>query len=748
MGDKKARGKAVHKEDIKPAEIEIQEISDVLETNYMPYTMSVIVARAIPEIDGFKPSHRKLLYTMYKMGLLNGQKTKSANVVGATMKLNPHGDMAIYETLVRLTTGKEALLHPFVESKGSFGKQYSDMAFAAARYTEVKLDKICDHIFGGIDRDAVDFTDNYDHTTTEPLLLPAAFPNILVSPNSGIAVGLSSTICSFNLAEICDVTSLFLKNGKINDDELMETLKAPDFTTGASLFYNRDKMLEIYKTGRGSFKLRSKYLYDKVYNCIEVTEIPYTTTSEKIKDSITKLVKDGKIKDISDIRDETDLNGLKLAIDLKRGADPEKLMARLFKMTPLEDSFGCNFNVLIGSVPKTLGVVEIIEEWCAFRIECLRRNFTYDWNKKKDRLHLLEGLKKILLDIDKAVRIIRRTENDKEVVPNLMQGFGIDEIQAEFIADIKLRNLNREYILDNVDEIGSLESEINRLYSLIDSDTLIKKHIIKELGEIKAKYGKKRFTEIIPEEEADTRAEVFDDHEDYQVTVFLSKEGYFKKCAAASLRGGYVQKFKESDSLLTSQETTNLAEALFFTSAAQLYKARLYDFEDSKPSSLGDYIPAKLSFDAGEKVVAVWCLTDYEGSFALFFENGKAVKLPASVYETKTNRKKLKNAFFDKSPLVNVLLANAKDEYLIRSDGGKALIVKEKQLTAKTTRTSYGAAVMTVNAKKGQKVISAEYYDKEKAPLSKESRYRKPNLPSAGGLFEDEDPSLTQQTIE
>ncbi|MDD4125186.1 MAG: DNA topoisomerase (ATP-hydrolyzing) subunit A [Eubacteriales bacterium] len=741
-----ARRKTVQKEEEKPAEIEIREISEVIETNYMPYTMSVIVARAIPEIDGFKPSHRKLLYTMYKMGLLSGQKTKSANVVGSTMKLNPHGDMAIYETLVRLTTGKEALLHPFIESKGSFGKHYSDMAFAAARYTEVKLDKICEYIFGGIDRDAVDFADNYDHTATEPMLLPTAFPNILVSPNSGIAVGLSSTICSFNLAEVCDVTSLFLKNGGITDDELLENLKAPDFSTGATLFYNREKMLDIYKTGRGSFKLRSKYRYDKEYNCIEVTEIPYTTTSEKIKDSITRLVKEGKIKDISDIRDETDISGLKIAIDLKRGTDPDKLMVRLFKSTPLEDSFGCNFNVLIGSVPKTLGAVEIIEEWCAFRIECLRRNFVFDWTKKKDRLHLLEGLKKILLDIDKAIRIIRHTENDREVVPNLMKGFDIDEIQADFIANIKLRNLNKEYILDNIDEIDGLENEIKELYALIDSDAKIKKYIIKELDGIKTRYAKPRKTVIISEEKAESIDEERVEHEDYPVTVFLSKEGYFKKCTAASLRGNDVQKFKENDCLLSSQETANCAEVLFFTGAAQLYKAHVYDFDDTKASALGDYIPAKLSFDPNEKVVAAWCLTDFNCDFALFFENGKAVRLPASVYETKTNRRKLKNAFFDKSTLINALIAKDKDEFLMRADGGKALIVKAKQLCAKSTRTSYGAAVMTL--KKGQRVIYTDYYDKTNAPLLKESRYRKTNLPSAGGLFEDEDPTVLQQTIE
>ena len=730
----------------KEAAIEVSKITRVLETNDMPYAMTVIVSRAIPEIDGFKPSHRKILYTMYKMGLLTGNRTKSANVVGATMKLHPHGDLAIYETLVRLTADKEALLHPFVDSKGSFGKQYSDMAFAASRYTEVKLDKICEYVFGGIEKDAVDFTDNYDHTTTEPLLLPTAFPNILVSPNSGIAVGLSSLICSFNLTEVCDLTALYLKKGEVTEEELLETLKAPDFSTGAFLFYNKDKMLEIYKTGRGSFRLRSKYKYDNKNNCIEVTEIPYTTTVEKIKDTVTKLVKEGRIKEISDIRDETDINGLTIAIDLKRGSDPDKLMAKLFKLTPLEDSFSCNFTVLVGNVPKTLGVMEILEEWCAFRIECLRRTFIYDWTKKSQRLHLLEGLKKILLDIDKAIRIIRHTENDKDVVPNLMKGFSIDEEQAEFIANIKLRNLNKEYILDNIDEITDLEKEINRLYELIQSDAKIKKYIIKELDQIKEKYGKPRKTVIVSEEKAESIVEELIAHEDYPVTVFLSREGYFKKCTAASLRGNDVQKFKENDYLVYSQETANLAEVLFFTSAAQVYKAHLYDFEDTKASSLGDYIPAKLSFDPNEKVIAALCLTDFKKNAALFFENGKAVKISCENYETKTNRKKLKNAFFEKSPLVNALFVEDKDEFLIRSDAGKALIVKAKQLTFKTTRTSYGSTVMTL--KKGQKVIYANYYDKVNSPLAKESRYRKTSLPSPGGLFEEEDFTFLQQTIE
>ena len=731
----------------KPAEISVREISGVLETNYMPYAMSVIVSRSIPEIDGFKASHRKLLYTMYKMGLLTGGNTKSANVVGATMKLNPHGDAAIYETLVRLTTGKEALLHPFVESKGTFGKQYSDIAFAASRYTEVKLAKICEHVFGGIEKDAVDFTDNYDHTMTEPLLLPVAFPNVLVAPNSGIAVGIACNICSFNLNEICDATILLLKNGELTDEDLLQTVKAPDFTTGGQYIYDKEKLLEVYRTGHGSIRLRSKYRYDKKDNCIEVYEIPYTTTVENIKDSIVKLIKDGSFREISDVRDEIDKNGMKLAIDLKRGVDPDKLMSRLFRnaRTHLEDSFRCNFNVLICGSPHVLGVAELLDEWSAFRIECLRRVFTFDWEKKKARLHLLEGLKKILLDIDKAIRIIRHTEKDADVIPNLMSGFDIDELQAEYIANIKLRNLNKEYLLDNIDEIEGLEKEVDELYSLIQSNSKIKKYIIKELESIKAKYGKPRKTEIVYEDADAAEEDAEEDIPDYPVTVFLSKEGYFKKCTAQSLRGNDVQKFKENDFLLSTQESGNKSQVLFFTDKAQVYKARLCEFEDSKASSLGAFVPVKLGFDQDEKVIAAWCLNDLKCFFAFFFENGKAVKIPANVYETKTNRKKLKNAFFDGSPCVGVFVSDIKNEYLLRSDGMRALLIKDKQIAQKTTRTSFGSSVFTL--KKGQKVISAAVYDKEKAPLEKESRYRKSSLPSAGGIFEDEDIDFLQQKL-
>lgn len=744
MAKKKKIAPAVEE---KPAEIIYQEISEVLETNYMPYAMSVIVSRSIPEIDGFKPSHRKLLYTMFKMGLMNWPRTKSANVAGATMKLNPHGDAAIYETMVRLTTGKAALLHPFVDSKGCFGKQYSDMAYSASRYTEVKLDKFCDTIFSGIDKDAVDLVPNYDNTTTEPVLLPVAFPNILVSPNAGIAVGLACQICSFNLAEICDATIIILKNGEITDEELLSTVKAPDFTTGSSYIYDREKLLQVYKTGVGNLRFRSKYRYDKAANCIEIYEIPYTTTAEKIIDAITKTVKEGKIKEISDIRDEIDINGMKITIDLKRGVDPDQFMSKLFKMGKLhlEDTFKCNFNVLVGGTPRTLGIPDLIDEWIAFRIECLRRVFTFDWNKKKDRLHLLEGLKKILLDIDKAIRIIRQTSKDAEVIPNLMNGFDIDEIQAEYIANIKLRNLNKEYLLDNIDEIEGLEKDIEELYGLIQSNTKIKKYIIKELTAIKEKYGKPRFTDIIYDDDVDEIYEEASKIEDYPVTLFVTKAGYFKKCTAASLRGNDVQKYKEGDSLLYTVESTNTEELLFFTDKAQLYKAHAYDFEDTKASALGTFVPAMLGFEQDEKIIACYPAGNYDYDLAFFFENGKAVKFSIETYQTKTNRKKLKNAFFDGSPCVAILPSSKDKEYLIRSDNYRALIIKDKQLSEKSTRTSYGSAIFTL--KKDQKVVSAEYYDKDTKPLEKESRYRKTALPSTGGIFEEDDIEFMQQKL-
>ncbi len=719
-------------------------ITNVLETNYMPYAMSVIVSRAIPEIDGFKPAHRKLLYTMYKMGLLNGQKQKSAKVVGQTMVLNPHGDAAIYETLVRLTTGKECLLHPFIESKGSFGKQYSDMAYAASRYTECKLAKFSEEIFDGIDRDAVDFVDNYDSTTTEPVVLPTSFPNILVSPNSGIAVGMASDICSFNLREVCEVTAAYLRNENITTDEILDILKAPDFSTGGLLIYDKKKLSEIYETGRGSVKVRAKYVYDKSENRIEVLQIPYTTTLEKIRESMIQLAKEGKIKDVSDVRDEIDINGFKMAIDLKRGADPEKLMRKLFKMTKLEDDFKCNFNILVGGVPQTMGIKQILEEWCAFRIECLRRTYIFDLGKKNEKLHLLYGLRSILLDIDKAIAIIRGTENEKDVVPNLMNGFSIDEIQAEYVADIKLRNLNKQYILKRIDEIGQLEKDIEELKLLISSERRIKTRIIKQLNEIANKYGVPRKTYIIDSSEIndeDTEEPI----PDYPCEAFLSVEGYFKKCTLASLRGNDVQKFKENDSLKTKFVTKNNEEVLFFTSDAQVYKSRLDDFEDTKASALGEYVPGKLKFNDNEKVVSAICLGEYSGRVVLFFENGKAVSLPIDVYATKTNRKKLTNAFFAGSPLVGAFMVSEKAEYLVRSDDGRALLIKNNQVIEKTTRTSSGSTLFTL--KKGKKIVSVDVYDREKQPLLKESRYRKSKLPASGVIFEDIDPEITQQTL-
>ncbi len=719
-------------------------ITNVLETNYMPYAMSVIVSRAIPEIDGFKPAHRKLLYTMYKMGLLNGAKQKSAKVVGQTMVLNPHGDAAIYETLVRLTTGKECLLHPFIESKGSFGKQYSEMAYAASRYTECKLAKISEEIFDGIDRDAVDFVDNYDSTTTEPVVLPTSFPNILVSPNSGIAVGMASDICSFNLREVCEVTSAYLRNENITTEEIMEILKAPDFSTGGLLIYNKDKIREVYETGRGSLKIRAKYVYDKSENRIEVLQIPYTTTLEKIRESMIQLAKDGKLKDVSDVRDEIDINGFKMAIDLKRGTDPEKLMQKLFKLTKLEDDFKCNFNILVGGVPQTLGIKQILEEWCAFRIECLRRTFIYDLAKKTDKLHLLFGLRSILLDIDKAIAIIRGTENEKDVVPNLMKGFNIDEVQAEYVADIKLRNLNKQYILKRIEEIESLEKEIEELKLLISSERRIKTRIIKQLTEIANKYGVPRKTYIIDSEdivEPDTEESV----PDYPCEAFLSIEGYFKKCTLASLRGNDIQKFKENDFLRTKFITNNKDEVLFFTSDAQVYKSRLNDFEDTKASALGEYVPGKLKFNENERVISAVCLSEYTGRIIIFYENGKAVSLSLDSYATKTNRKKLTNAFFGGSPAVAVFAATDKCEYLVKSDDDRALLIKESQIIEKSTRTSSGSTLF--NLKKGKKIISVEKYDPEKTKLIKESRYRKSKLPAKGVIFEDCDPEVTQQRL-
>ena len=629
----------------------VQPITETIETNYMPYAMSVIVSRAIPEIDGFKPSHRKLLFTMYKMGLLGGNRTKSANVVGATMKLNPHGDAAIYDTMVRLSRGNEALLHPFVDSKGSFGKQYSrDMAYAAPRYTEVRLDSFCETIFDGIDRDAVDFVPNYDNTMTEPLLLPTKFPNILVSPNLGIAVGMASSICSFNLAEICDGTIELLRRPNTTDEKLLDIVKAPDFSGGAYLIYDRAKMLDIYRTGRGSFTLRARYSYDKENNCIDILQIPYSTSIEQILAKITTLVKDGKLKEVVDFRDEIDLSGFKLTLDLRRGTNPEQLMAKLYRLTPLQDDFSCNFNVLIAGTPKVLGVRQILEEWTAWRTGSVRRRVYFVMKKKQDKLHLLKGLKRILLDIDKAIQIIRETEEEAEVIPNLMIGFGIDEKQAEYVAEIKLRNINKEYILKRVQETESLQGEIQDLEDTLQKPARIRRIMVEELTQVRKKYAQPRKTEIIYSHEVEEYREE-EQVEDYPVTVFLSREGYFKKITPQSLRMSGEQKYKEGDGPGQQAEATNAAEVMFFTDRCQVYKTRLSEFGDSKASVLGDYLPAKLGMDEGESVVYMVLPGDYSGHLLFFFENGKIARVEMKAYATVSNRRKLTGAYSDKSRL-------------------------------------------------------------------------------------------------
>ena len=718
-----------------------QAISETLELNYMPYAMSVIVSRAIPEIDGFKPSHRKLLYTMYKMGLLTGGRTKSANIVGQTMRLNPHGDAAIYETMVRLAKGNETLLHPFVDSKGNFGKVYSrDMAYAAARYTEAKLDPICAEVFKDIDSDTVDMVDNYDATMKEPALLPTTFPNVLVSANQGIAVGMASNICSFNLREVCDTAIALMKNP---DHDILETLPGPDFSTGGELLFDEAATREIYSTGRGSFKLRAKWRYVKDGNLIEITEIPYTTATEVIMDKVAELIKAGKIKEIADMRDETDLGGLKLTIDLKRGVDPEKLMQKLFRLTPLQDSFPCNFNILIAGMPRVMGVGEILDEWTAWRTDCVKRRIFFQIQKKEDRLHLLKGLERILLDIDKAIAIIRETELENEVVPNLMIGFGIDEIQANYVAEIKLRNINKEYILKQTRAIDDLEGEIADLRDTLNSPRKLKNVIIKELQAVADKFGQPRRTEIlydaqeaVPEEE--------DDVPDYGVTVFVSKEGYLKKMTAQSLRMSGEQKFKEGDSLSFSQETTNRAEFLVFTDRYQCYKSRLSDFDDGKASQLGDYLPQKLGFEAGENLVALVFCGDYKGFILFFFENGKAAKVPLSAYETKTNRKKLTGAYSDKSPLIKAVALDADEQMVVYSNDGRAAIFSTAQLLPKTTRNTQGVAVMTLK----KKATLRDAVLLTQSGIVNESRYRTKTIPSAGAVLKEEDSAEKQQTFE
>ena len=719
-----------------------QAISETLEYNYMPYAMSVIVSRAIPEIDGFKPSHRKLLYTMYKMGLLTGGRTKSANIVGQTMRLNPHGDAAIYETMVRLARGNETLLHPFVDSKGNFGKVYSrDMAYAASRYTEAKLDPICAELFRDIDSDTVDMVDNYDATMKEPSLLPTTFPNVLVSANQGIAVGMASNICSFNLKEVCD-TAIALMNNP--DHDILETLPGPDFSTGGELLFDEAATREIYSTGRGSFKLRAKWHYVKEGNLIEITQIPYTTATEVIMDKVAELIKAGKIKEISDMRDETDLGGLKLTIDLKRGVDPEKLMQKLFRLTPLQDSFPCNFNILIAGMPRVMGVGEILEEWTAWRTDCVKRRLYFQIGKKEDRLHLLKGLERILLDIDKAIAIIRETEMENEVVPNLMIGFGIDEVQAEFVAEIKLRNINKEYILKQTKAISQLEKEIAELRSTLESNRKLKNVIIKELEEVSKKYGKPRLTEIVYDSGDAEPEDEEDNVPDYPVTVFLSREGYLKKITAQSLRMSGEQKFKEGDSLRFAREATNRGEILVFSDRYQCYKARLSDFEDGKASLLGDYLPQKLGMEPGEGVADVVFAGDYKGFVMFFFENGKAAKVPLSAYETKTNRKKLTGAYSDKSPLAAILGLEADAQVAVYSSDGRAAIVSTAQLLPKTTRNTQGVAVLTLK----KKAVLREVKLLEESGITQESRYRCKTLPTAGALLRQEDSQEKQESFD
>lgn len=712
------------------APITNQKITETVEKNYMPYAMSVIISRAIPEIDGFKPAHRKVLYTMYKMGLLTGPRTKSTNVVGQTMKLNPHGDASIYETLVRLTRGNESLLHPFIDSKGTFGKQYSsDMAYAASRYTEVKLDPFCNEIFRGIDKDAVDFVPNYDNTTTEPVLLPTTFPNILVSANMGIAVGMASKICSFNLAEICDGTIKILKNPDITPEELLETVIAPDFPNGASIIYNKEQLADIYRTGRGSFTMRARYVYDKNENCIEVIQIPYSTTIEVITKKLLDLIKDGKLKEVSDFRDETDLSGFKLTLDLKKGTNPDLLMAKLYKLTALEDDFSCNFNVLIDGAPVQTGIIGILKEWIRFRMTCVRRELTFELNKKNERMHLLEALAKILLDIDLAIKIVRETKSDKDVIPNLMAGFSIDRTQAEFIAEIRLRNLNREYILNRVAEIEALQGEIADLGDLLSSEARLKKYIAKQLIDVKKTYGIPRKTQLIYDDDIPVQDTEKKD-EGYPVKIALSMEGYFKKITMQSLRGNDELKFKEGDSLRFDEESDNSREVIFFSDKSQCYKAALSSFDNSKASALGDYIPAKLGFDAGEKCIFMKSLSEYnpDHNIVFVFENGKAVKIPVSAYETKTQRKKLTGAYSSASPIVGIFYEASPIDIMIVSDAKTAITISSSLIPVKTTRASQGVSVFSL--KKGFKVTGA--YLKENSPYENPGDYKRVKIPANG----------------
>ena len=728
------------------APIEEQLITDTIEKNYMPYVMSVIVSRAIPEIDGLKPSHRKLLYTMYKMGLLTGNRTKSANVVGQTMKLNPHGDMAIYETMVRLTRGHEALLHPFVDSKGSFGKQYSsNMRFAASRYTEVKLDPFCAELFKGIDKDAVDLVPNYDNTMQEPVLLPTTFPNILVTPNMGIAVGMASNICSFNLGEICDGTIAVLKNPSVSTDKIMDIIKAPDFPGGGAILYDREEMKQIYETGSGSVKIRSRYNYDKAQNCIDIIQIPYSTSIEVILNKISDLVKEGKLKEVVDFRDEIDLSGFKLTLDLRRGVDPDKLMLKLFKLTPLEDSFKCNFNVLIDSTPRQLGVVPIIKEWIKFRLACLKRELQFDLKKKKDKLHLLLGLGKILLDIDKAIKIIRHTEKEEDVIPNLMAGFGIDEIQADYIAEIKLRNLNKQYIINRINEIEGLQAEIAKIEDILADELKQKALISTQLSDIKKKYGQPRRSQIIHIDDV-VAYNAEEEIENYNVKLYLTKEGYFKKITLQSLRGADEQKLKEGDILTQTAETDNLSDLIFVTNKQQMYRAKTADFECCKASAMGEFLPAKLGMDEGERPVFMRVQKDYPDNenFVYIFENGKGVRVPASCYETKGNRRKLVGAYSAASPICAVFYEIEKDPYdiLLVSDAERAISIKTSLIPVKTTRSSGGVTLMTM--KKGNKLL----YATDKIPETYSKGYKKLKIPASGTTIPDSDLSALQLSFD
>ncbi len=744
---RKSKKPIIPEEELVVAPIEEQLITDTIEKNYMPYVMSVIISRAIPEIDGLKPAHRKLLYTMYKMGLLTGSRTKSANIVGQTMKLNPHGDAAIYETMVRLTRGNGALLHPFVDSKGSFGKHYSttNMKYAASRYTEAKLDSFCAELFKGIDKNAVDLVDNYDGSMQEPTLLPTTFPNILVTPNTGIAVGMASNICSFNLAEVCDGTIAVLKNPNLSVDKLLDIIKAPDFSGGGTIIYNRDQMREIYLTGQGSVKIRSRYVYNKEYNSIDILQIPYSTSIELIINRITELVKEGKLKEVVNFHDAIDLNGFKLCLELKKGVDPEKLMAKLFKQTPLEDSFKCNFNVLINSTPRQLGVLDLIKEWIAFRMQCLTRELTFELKKKNDKRHLLNALAKILLDIDKAIKIIRHTKKEEDVIPNLMKGFDIDKIQAEYIAEIKLRNLNEQYIINRLEEIKGLKAEIAELEEILGDNLKLKALIATQLTEIKKKYGQPRRSLLIGAEEIVAYNE--EDHvENYNVKLYLTKEGYFKKITLQSLRGSDEQKLKEGDEIISVIETDNLANLIFFTDKCQLYRVKCDEFDCVKASSLGEFLPNTLEMDKDEKPIFMKVQNSYsaEERFVFVFENGKCVCVPTNSYETKSNRKKLVNAYSSASPICAVFSDTKKEpiDIMMINSADKAIIVSSKDFTEKNTRTAGGTSIMTL--KKGQTVVRCIKNPDDKVFKG----YRKIKTPAAGVALSKKDLELDQLKID